>query len=151
MTTRRDVLLGAIAASALSRAEWAGAAPSQPSTPVNFAVPPGACDCHTHIHGDVEVLKQYGVPYEVLDPNGCVAAEPGLSTAAVPFVGALRLPNDDTGDCKLFTEQLASIASHVGVTFHYGTTIEGIETAGDRIRGVRTDRSISRPCEVSSR
>lgn len=25
---------------------------SQPSTPVNFDVPPGACDCHTHIHGD---------------------------------------------------------------------------------------------------
>ena len=23
---------------------------SQPATPVNFTVPPGACDCHTHIH-----------------------------------------------------------------------------------------------------
>ncbi len=27
---------------------------AQPSTPVNFDVPPGACDCHTHIHGDSE-------------------------------------------------------------------------------------------------
>src|SRR3954465_6598760 len=26
--------------------------PSQPATPVNFDVPAGACDCHTHIHGD---------------------------------------------------------------------------------------------------
>ena len=25
---------------------------AQPSTPVNFEVPAGACDCHTHIHGD---------------------------------------------------------------------------------------------------
>ena len=25
---------------------------SQPSTPVDFEVPAGACDCHTHIHGD---------------------------------------------------------------------------------------------------
>jgi predicted TIM-barrel fold metal-dependent hydrolase len=24
----------------------------QPATPVNFEVPAGACDCHTHIHGD---------------------------------------------------------------------------------------------------
>ena len=24
---------------------------SQPSTPVDFDVPAGACDCHTHIHG----------------------------------------------------------------------------------------------------
>ena len=27
---------------------------AQPATPVNFDVPAGACDCHTHIHGDVE-------------------------------------------------------------------------------------------------
>jgi len=26
----------------------------QPATPVDFEVPPGACDCHTHIHGDPE-------------------------------------------------------------------------------------------------
>src|SRR5260370_20853805 len=25
---------------------------AQPSTPVNFDIPAGACDCHTHIHGD---------------------------------------------------------------------------------------------------
>ena len=27
---------------------------AQPSTAVNFDVPAGACDCHTHIHGDPE-------------------------------------------------------------------------------------------------
>jgi predicted TIM-barrel fold metal-dependent hydrolase len=27
---------------------------AQPSTLVNFHVPEHACDCHTHIHGDVE-------------------------------------------------------------------------------------------------
>ncbi|MBR0687893.1 amidohydrolase family protein [Bradyrhizobium manausense] len=27
---------------------------AQPATPVNFDVPADACDCHTHIHGDVE-------------------------------------------------------------------------------------------------
>ncbi len=93
-----------------------------------------------HIHGDVEVLKQYGVPFEVLDPKGCIAAEPGLATAQVPFVGALRLPNDDTGDCRLFTEALSRLAAAAGVTFQFGTTISGIETAGDRIAGVATSR-----------
>jgi len=28
------------------------AEPAQPATPVSFAVPADACDCHTHIHGD---------------------------------------------------------------------------------------------------
>jgi D-amino-acid dehydrogenase len=93
-----------------------------------------------HIHGDVEVLKQYGVPFEVLDPKGCVAAEPGLATAQVPFVGALRLPNDDTGDCKLFTEALAAKAAVAGVTFQFGVAIEAIRTSGDTISGVTTSR-----------
>jgi len=91
-----------------------------------------------HIGGDVEVLKQYGVPYEVLTPAQCIAVEPGLATARVPFVGALRLPNDDTGDCNLFTHALAELAVAAGVTFHYGTTIARIETAGDKVTGVAT-------------
>jgi D-amino-acid dehydrogenase len=92
-----------------------------------------------HIGGDVEVLKQYGVPYEVLDPKGCVAAEPGLATATVPFLGALRLPNDDTGDCKKFTEALSKLAIDAGVTFQFGMTIKGLESSGDRIDAVVTD------------
>ncbi len=91
-----------------------------------------------HIGGDIEVLRQYGVRYEVLDPRGCVAVEPGLATAAVPFVGALRLPDDDTGDCKLFTEGMAKLAAAAGVTFQYGTAIDAIEADGARISGVRT-------------
>ena len=32
--------------------------------------------------GDIEVLKQFGVPFEVLDPAGCIAAEPALGARA---------------------------------------------------------------------
>lgn len=95
-----------------------------------------------HIHGDVEVLKQYGVPFEVLDPQACIAVEPGLATAKVPFVGALRLPEDDTGDCKLFTEGMAKLAADLGVTFHYGTTIDGVDTSAGKVTGVRTSRGL---------
>jgi len=35
---------------------------AQPSTPVNFEVPEGACDCHTHIHGDVEKFPFFERP-----------------------------------------------------------------------------------------
>src|SRR5690606_18252362 len=52
---------------------------------------------------DIAVLEEYGVPYELLDPAGCIAAEPGLATVGVKFVGGLRLPNDETGDCYMFT------------------------------------------------
>jgi D-amino-acid dehydrogenase len=93
-----------------------------------------------HIGGDVEILKRYGVRFEVLDPKACVAAEPGLATAQVLFVGALRLPDDDTGDCKLFTEALAARAVAAGVVFQYDTRVDAIATAGDKITGVMTSR-----------
>ena len=95
-----------------------------------------------HAGSDIDVLKQYGVPYEVLDPKGCVAVEPGLATAQIPFVGALRLPNDETGDCNMFTERLAALAIEAGVTFHYGTKIDGIQTMGDKVTGVVTSRGV---------
>jgi predicted TIM-barrel fold metal-dependent hydrolase len=50
MLTRREVLIGTLAAAAMTRMPGAFAKPSQPSTPVNFDMPAGACDCHTHIH-----------------------------------------------------------------------------------------------------
>ncbi len=91
-----------------------------------------------HAADDIAVLEQYGVPYEVLDRAGCVAAEPGLATAQVGFVGGLRLPNDETGDCKLFTERLAALAERRGVTFRFGEKIAAIEAEGGRVSGVRT-------------
>ena len=52
MLTRREFIVGAVAAGVILNTQTVFAKPSQPSTPVNFEVPPGACDCHTHIHGD---------------------------------------------------------------------------------------------------
>ncbi len=53
MLTRRTMLLASIAAGALMQNRNVLAKAAQPSTPVNFDIPEHACDCHTHIHGDV--------------------------------------------------------------------------------------------------
>jgi hypothetical protein len=45
-------MLGAAAAGVLMQPRFGYAKASQPATNVNFEVPAGACDCHTHIHGD---------------------------------------------------------------------------------------------------
>src|SRR4029077_14851914 len=62
MTTRRKVLLGSMAAGAAAiwPSEFLMAKASQPSTPVNFSVPSGACDCHTHIFGDPGQFPWFG-------------------------------------------------------------------------------------------
>ena len=54
MLTRRSMMLASIAAGVIMNNRNVHAKAAQPSTPVNFDVPAGACDCHTHIHGDPE-------------------------------------------------------------------------------------------------
>ncbi|MER9256823.1 D-amino acid dehydrogenase [Mesorhizobium sp. M0478] len=90
--------------------------------------------------GDVEVLKKYGVPYELLDPEGCIGAEPALAGVREKFVGGLRLPGDETGDCKMFTDRLAELCGARGVTFEYGTQIRRFSKNRNRIVSVGTDQ-----------
>src|SRR3954447_9531865 len=54
MLTRRSMMLASIAAGVLMNNRTAAAKAAQPATPVNFDIPAGACDCHTHIHPDPE-------------------------------------------------------------------------------------------------
>ncbi len=87
---------------------------------------------------DVEVLQQYKVPFEVLDREGFTKVEPALKLTQDKFVGALRLPGDETGDCFKFTNQLAEMCTELGVKFRFNTQIDGLDIAGGKVTGVRT-------------
>jgi D-amino-acid dehydrogenase len=89
---------------------------------------------------DIEVLRQAGVPFEVLEREQLSKAEPALDKVRGKLVGGLRLPNDETGDCQMFTTKLAALAAELGVRFEYGVDIRAIESQGDQITGVRTDK-----------
>ncbi len=87
---------------------------------------------------DIAVLRADGVPFEVLDADACVAAEPGLAGARDKIAGGLRLPGDETGDCFKFTWRLSEMAEEAGVTFRYGVGIDRLEAEGGRIVAVHT-------------
>ncbi|MGV8940519.1 MAG: D-amino acid dehydrogenase [Lysobacter sp.] len=93
---------------------------------------------------DIPVLKAYGVPYELLDPAGIVRVEPALAGVVDSLVGALRLPNDETGDCELFTRRLALMAQQAGVEFRFGATVDRLEASGGRVTGVSIDGRLER-------
>lgn len=89
---------------------------------------------------DIEVLAKDGVPFQVLDPAGCVAAEPGLAPVKHKIVGGLRLPNDETGDCFKFTNELAKRAEALGVRFVYAAEVRKLRIEKNLIRAVETSR-----------
>jgi len=95
-----------------------------------------------HTADDVAVLKQNGVPFEVLDRDGCVAAEPALAAVKDKIAGGLRLPQDETGDCHMFTQALAFEAEKLGVRFMFNVGIEGLNADATRITGVATSTGV---------
>ncbi|SEH30005.1 D-amino acid dehydrogenase [Rhizobium sp. NFR12] len=93
---------------------------------------------------DVKALAADGIPYEVLDPEGCIRVEPALAHVREKIVGGLLTPKDETGDCFKFTNLLAAKAEALGVRFAYGTTIKRLDVEGGKVRGVVTDRETLR-------
>ena len=87
---------------------------------------------------DIAVLQADGVPFQVLDTDACIAAEPGLAASRGKIAGGLRLPGDETGDCFKFTNALSALAQSAGVTFRYGEAIDRLEAAGGKVVAVHT-------------
>lgn len=84
---------------------------------------------------DIAVLDEAGVPYELLTSEDLYKAEPALANVHGKLAGGLRLPNDETGDCQLFTTRLAAMAKEAGVQFRLGTQIDGLLVEGGAVRG----------------
>ena len=107
MFTRREVMLGAVAAgtAALHRkANAALASASQPSTPVNFAVPEGACDCHVH------TFDPQHFPYS---PSRPYTPEPVSVDELRSLHKALHIePRDRGANNRLCRGQLRSAGRH---------------------------------------
>jgi D-amino-acid dehydrogenase len=95
-----------------------------------------------HTTDDIAVLEQYGVPFEVLDRHGCIAAEPALADVKDKIAGGLRLPKDETGDCHMFTQALAVEAKKLCVRFVFNTAIERLNADATRITGVVTSNGV---------
>ncbi|TWH28640.1 MULTISPECIES: D-amino acid dehydrogenase [unclassified Aminobacter] len=87
---------------------------------------------------DVKALAADGIPYEVLDRDGCIRAEPALAHVREKIVGGLLTPQDETGDCFKFANALAAKAQEIGVKFLYDTHITGLDVEAGVVRGVNT-------------
>ena len=83
-------------------------------------------------------LARLDIPFRLLDRAQCVAQEPALAPTAEKIVGGIFFPGDESGDCHLFTEELARRAQERGVQFLRSTTIERVQASGTRIESVVT-------------
>lgn len=94
------------------------------------------------VQRDISVLEECGVSYELLNGNELGRVEPALVNAQDKLVGGLHLPNDETGDCYLFTNALAQIAKELGVNFQFNQNVEKLIVEGDEIKGVQVNGKV---------
>jgi D-amino-acid dehydrogenase len=94
------------------------------------------------IEKDMKLLEESGTRFELLDVDLCIAQEPGLALVKEKLVGGLYLPDDETGDCHKFCQQLTELAKSHGVKFLFDTQIDSIQYQGNQISGVQTSQGL---------
>lgn len=84
-----------------------------------------------------KMLTELGVSHRLLGTDEAHSLEPALH-AATRLAGALHLPDDETGNCAFFAQQLKDIAIDDGVDFRFNVAVQGLQSEKQRISGVRT-------------
>lgn len=94
------------------------------------------------VQRDIDVLKECGVDHQLLDAASLAQIEPALAFAKDKLTGGLHLPNDETGDCYLFTTALAKLAEEQGVQFKYQQQVERLIVEENEIKGVLINNEV---------
>ena len=88
---------------------------------------------------EAALLDRLGIAYRFLDRSACVAHEPALRDSQDKIVGGMLFPGDESGDCRIFTQELAARAQQQGVQFLASTRVTRLVAGHDRIVRVVTD------------
>ncbi|OIN14005.1 D-amino acid dehydrogenase [Oceanisphaera psychrotolerans] len=97
---------------------------------------------------DIKVLQEFNVAHAMLNVDECIAREPALARVKHKLVGGLHFPDDQTGDCNLFTKALVKKCQENGVVFKFDTEIKALVSDGDQIRGVQTGNGLETADQV---
>ena len=85
---------------------------------------------------DLAVLRDAGVPYKMLARAELTTVEPALASALYKLAGGVQTPDDETGDCYLFTTRLADLARAQGVEFRCGVDVRKLRFGANAVDGV---------------
>ncbi|WP_070962554.1 D-amino acid dehydrogenase [Vibrio sonorensis] len=92
------------------------------------------------VEKDMRLLEESGTRFQLLSQSECIQQEPGLASVEDKLVGGLFLPDDETGDCHLFCQQMTKRAKDNGIEFYFDTHINGLITEKDQVVAVSTDQ-----------
>ncbi|ROQ47267.1 D-amino-acid dehydrogenase [Marinobacter sp. 3-2] len=86
------------------------------------------------------IMQDLGCDRQIIDAERAVELEPALKPIRNRIAGATYTSEDESGDARMFTQNLAKRCAEAGVEFRYGTEILSFERAGERVLGIQTLR-----------
>ncbi len=83
------------------------------------------------------IMREYGCQREIVDARRAVELEPALLHARDRIAGATYTAEDESGDARKFTVELAKLCEQAGVKFRYGVNVVGLERERGKVSAVR--------------
>jgi D-amino-acid dehydrogenase len=87
-----------------------------------------------------ELMGKYGVDRRILSREDVLKVEPALAAFGNKLFGGTYTASDESGDARVFTQELAKRCAERGVTFLYEHDVIGFERRDGGIAGVRIGR-----------
>jgi D-amino-acid dehydrogenase len=84
-----------------------------------------------------EIMRRHGVDRRVLSREEVLKVEPALAAFGARIAGGTYTPSDESGDAKVFTQQLARRCAERGAQFLYEHDILGLQPGSDGIEAVQ--------------
>lgn len=89
---------------------------------------------------NMRILAEDGQEQEIVNPDRIAEIDPSLGPARDKIAGGIYCPTDESGDARMFSENLRKLCEEKGAQFLFDTTIEALHADGDRIERVATSR-----------
>jgi D-amino-acid dehydrogenase len=84
-----------------------------------------------------ELMRRHGVDRRVLSRDEVLKVEPALRAYGARIAGGTYTPSDESGDARVFTQQLALRCAARGVKFLYGHDVLGFGASGRTVDSVK--------------
>ncbi len=87
---------------------------------------------------EAETIAALGFDARPVDPDECVAREPGLAPVAATLAGGVLYVDEEIGNCRAFARRLAERLEAQGAELKLRSAVERIERDGDRVTSLGT-------------
>ena len=94
-----------------------------------------------------ELMQKYGVKRQILSRDALLKIEPALSSFASQIVGGTYTASDESGDARVFTQELARRCFARGAQFKFGYTVVKLNKEKNSIKSIAIE-AINTPATV---